>query len=107
MEHYDELRNLGVDLVACITANDPFVLAHWKKSLNADHILMLSDGNLDFFKETGLLEDRTDKFQGIRGIRFAMFLDDGVVKYLGIGEDVEKQSGVQPILDYLKKQEKQ
>jgi peroxiredoxin len=96
------LRELGVDMIACVTANDPFVLSHWKKSLNADHILFLSDGNLEFFKEIGMVEDRSDKFQGPRGRRFAMFVDDGVVKYLGVGEDVQNQTGIEPVLAYLR-----
>lgn len=79
------------DKVACVSVNDVFVLNAW-----ADHsgakgkIDFLADGNGDFAKATGLFFDATARGLGIRSQRYAMLVDDGVVKTLLI----EDQPGV-------------
>lgn len=89
----DELRAKGVDTVACTSLNDHFVLAAWAKATNAkDHILMLADGNGEFASALGLTFDLSHIGLGTRSRRYAMIVDDGIVKYLG----VETGPGVGP-----------
>ncbi len=40
------LKEKGVDVVACISVNDPFVMGAWGKDRSAgEEVLMLADGN--------------------------------------------------------------
>ena len=36
MESVGAMKDNGVDVVACVSVNDPFVMAAWGSSLNAD-----------------------------------------------------------------------
>jgi peroxiredoxin len=85
VNHHDELKKKGVDLVACLSVNDAFVMDAWGKAQNAgEKVLMLADGNGDFAKATGLTMDGTGYGMGMRTSRWAMVLDDGKVKTLNV-----------------------
>lgn len=85
--HLDALKEKGVDTVACIAVNDMFVLHEWAKSTGAlGKIPFLSDGNGDFTKAIGLEFDASANGLGIRSQRYAMVVDDGVVKVLNVEE---------------------
>jgi peroxiredoxin len=64
--------------------NDAFVMGAWGKAQNADEILMLADGNADFAKALGLTLDASGFGMGLRSQRFAMIVEDGVVKHLAV-----------------------
>ncbi|KAK4377737.1 hypothetical protein RND71_004033 [Anisodus tanguticus] len=84
-----ELKSKGVDTIACISVNDAFVMKAWKENLNiSDEVLLLSDGNLEFTKAIGCELDLSDKpvGLGVRSRRYAMLVDDGVVKVLNLEE---------------------
>jgi peroxiredoxin len=74
----------GVDTIACMSVNDAFVMGAWGKAQNADEILMLADGNGDFTKALGLTLDASGFGMGLRSQRFAMVVEDGVVKHLAV-----------------------
>lgn len=99
----DELRAKGVDTIACTAVNDHFVMASWGKATGAqDHILMLADGNGDFAKSIGLTLDLTGIGLSVRSRRYAMIVDDGVVKYLGVESGPEvAASSAQAVLENL------
>lgn len=81
----DAIKAKGVDAVACTAVNDVFVLAAWAKARGADGaITMLADGNADFAKALGLDVDLSAFGLGTRSKRYAMLVDDGVVKYLAV-----------------------
>ena len=83
--HAADLKKKGVDLIACLSVNDAFVMDAWGKAQNAgDKVLMLADGNADFAKATGLTMDGTGYGMGLRTSRWAMVLDDGKVKTLNV-----------------------
>jgi glutaredoxin/glutathione-dependent peroxiredoxin len=83
--HADELKKKGVDVIACLSVNDAFVMDAWGKSQNCgEKVLMLADGNADFAKATGLTMDGTGYGMGLRTSRWAMVLDDGKVKTLNV-----------------------
>ena len=85
LAHMDELRAKGVDTIACTAVNDIFVLDFWAKDTgSAGKILMLADGSADFAKATGLEIDLTARGMGVRSKRYAMLVDNGVVKVLNI-----------------------
>jgi len=81
------LKEKGVDLIACTAVNDVFVMDAWSKSQKADGvILMLADGNGELAKAVGMLKDGSAAGLGIRSKRYAMIIDDGVVKYVAVDE---------------------
>jgi peroxiredoxin len=83
--HSDDLKKKGVEVVACLSVNDAFVMDAWGKAQNAgEKVLMLADGNGDFAKATGLTMDGTGYGMGLRTSRWAMVLEDGKVKTLNV-----------------------
>jgi peroxiredoxin len=85
VEKLDQLKAKGVDTVACLAVNDVFVMDAWGKASGVgDRILMLADGNAEFTKALGLELDASGFGMGTRGKRFAMIVDDGVVKQLNV-----------------------
>lgn len=86
-----ELKAKGIDTIACTAVNDIFVLNHWAKDCDAEgKVLMLSDGSADFAKKIGLDIDLSERGFGVRSKRYAMLVDDGVVKVLNV-EDAPPQ----------------
>ncbi|CAN4109541.1 unnamed protein product [Withania somnifera] len=89
VEKSKELKAKGVDVIACVSVNDAFVMKAWKEDLKiGDEVLLLSDGNLEFTKAIGCELDLTDKpiGLGVRSRRYAMLVEDGVVKVLNLEE---------------------
>ncbi len=85
VEKYADLEAKGVDTVACVSVNDPFVMAAWAKSRGIpEKLLVLSDGNGEFARAMGLELDASRFGMGTRSRRFAAIIDDGVVTMLGV-----------------------
>jgi peroxiredoxin len=85
VQNYEKLKAKGIDTVACLAVNDVFVMDAWGKSGGVgERILMLADGNAEFTRALGLELDASGFGMGTRGKRFAMVVDDGVVKTLEI-----------------------
>ena len=83
---HDELRAKGVDTVACISVNDPFVMDAWGEAQHVgDSVTMLADGNGEFTAAIGLEMDGSGFGLGTRSQRYAMVLEDGVVTALQRG----------------------
>jgi len=99
----DELKAKGVDEIACTAVNDAFVLGAWSAQGGGDGtITMLADGNADFAKATGLEMDGTKFGMGVRGQRFSMLVNDGVVEQLNVEEAGEfKVSSAEHMLEQM------
>ena len=81
----DEIKAKGVDVVACVSVNDPFVMKAWGDDRNVgEDVLMLSDGNGEFTAAIGLEMDGSGFGLGTRSQRYAMIIDDGVVSVLNV-----------------------
>jgi peroxiredoxin len=77
----DDILAKGVDRIACIAVNDPFVLGAWGNAQETgDKILMLSDGNGEFVAAAGMEVDLSVIGGGTRSQRYAAILQDGVVE---------------------------
>lgn len=86
-----EIKAKGVDTIAFTAVNDVYVMGAWKDASGAgDKILFLADGSAVFAKAVGLDLDLSAGGLGIRSNRYAMIVDDGVVKVL----EVEENAGV-------------
>ena len=72
--------------VIFIAVNDPFVMKSWSEASNANGIDMLADGNCDLTNELGLTMDGSAFGLGNRCKRFAMIIENGIVKSIGIEE---------------------
>lgn len=81
----DEFKAKGVDLIACVSVNDAFVMKAWGEAQNASELMMLADGDASFTKALGLEMD-TAGFGGVRSQRYAMVIDNGVVTLLNVEE---------------------
>jgi peroxiredoxin len=83
----DALKAKGVDTIAVTAVNDHFVLDEWIKASGATgKIEFLGDGNGDFAKAVDMAADMAAFGMGTRTKRYAMLVDDGVVKVLNIEE---------------------
>lgn len=84
VQRFAEFRRRGID-VACMAVNDAFVMQAWGRSQNVpDGLLMLSDGNGDFTRALGLEMDASAYGMGTRSKRFALYVDDGVVRQVHV-----------------------
>ncbi|MBG0756984.1 peroxiredoxin [Vibrio cidicii] len=79
----DQLKAKGVDIIACVSVNDAFVMKAWGEAQNASELMMLADGDASFTKALGLEMD-TAGFGGVRSQRYAMVIDNGVVTTLNV-----------------------
>src|SRR4028118_2364326 len=57
VEKAQELKGRGVDEIACISVNDPFVMAAWGERDGSQDITMIADGNGAFSEAVGLSMD--------------------------------------------------
>src|SRR5512145_2339888 len=85
ISNYDALKKKGVDTIACMAVNDVFVMKAWGEAGKATgKVEMLADGNGEYARALGLELDASKFGMGMRGKRFSMIVDDGVVKSLNI-----------------------
>ena len=80
---YDDIIAKGVDLVACLSVNDAFVMKAWQEKQNAENIAMIADGGAALTKAMDLVLDTAD-FGGIRSQRYSMIIDNGVVTHINV-----------------------
>ena len=87
LQHAKDIKAKNVDTIACLAVNDPFVMGAWAKDQKVDgEILMLADGSGDYTKALGLELDLRKAGLGMRSRRYAMLVDDGVIKQLNLDE---------------------
>ena len=86
VEKAGDLKGQGVDEIACISVNDPFVMAAWGQRDGSEDITMLADGNGAFSDAIGLSFDGSKFGMGKRSQRYSMIVNDGVVEQLNVEE---------------------
>jgi len=70
------MNDKGVDMICCITTNDPFVLDLWRQELGKSKIKFLSDGNQEFLQKSNLIRNHERSFMGSRLIRSVIMIDN-------------------------------
>ncbi len=101
-EKATELKAKGVDTIACLSVNDAFVMGAWAKDQGVgDEILMLADGNGDFTRKVGLEMDASKFGMGPRSQRYAMVVEDGVVKSLNVDQGEFRVSSAEYMLEHM------
>jgi len=85
VEQAAQLRDKGIDTIACMAVNDVFVMDAWGKDRGVgDDVLMLADGNGEYARALGLEMDGTGFGMGMRGQRFAVVVDNGVATHVAV-----------------------
>ncbi len=99
----DALFAKGIDLIACLSVNDAFVMDAWGKQHNADgRVMMIADGSAHFSLAVGLEVDLGASGMGTRSRRYAMVVNDGVVELLNVEAPRElKVSNAETLLSSL------
>ena len=98
----DKIRQKGIDTIAVTGVNDVFVMDAWKKNTNAEgKIEFLADGSAAFANAIGLSVDLGTRGLGTRSQRYAMVVEDGVVKTLNV-EDAPGKADISGAENLLK-----
>lgn len=98
----EELKGKGVDEIACISVNDPFVMRAWGDRDGSSDITMLADGNGAFADAVGLEMDGSKFGMGKRSQRYSMIVNDGVVEQLNVEAPGEyRASSAEHMLEQL------
>jgi peroxiredoxin len=85
IDQADTIRKKGVDEIACLAVNDAFVMGAWAKDRGAgSNVTMLADGNGEFTRAVGLELDGSKFGMGSRSQRYALVVDDGVVRHVAV-----------------------
>ncbi|MFG1429600.1 peroxiredoxin [Xanthobacter sp. V2C-8] len=87
----DAIKAKGVDAIAVVAVNDPFVMGAWENASGAaGKVLFLSDADASFATALGLSFDASAAGLGVRSRRYAMVVEDGVVKTLQVEDSPGK-----------------
>jgi len=97
---YDDIIAKGVDLVACLSVNDSFVMKAWQVAQNAENIDMVADGGAALTNAMDLVLNTAD-FGGIRSKRYSMIIDNGIVTHLNVEKEGFEVSDADTVLSQL------
>lgn len=98
----DALKAKGVNTIACVSVNDVFVMNAWAEQSGAKNkITFLADGSANFTKAIGMDLDASGFGMGIRSKRYAMLVDNGVVKVIN-EEDAPGKAEISSAEEILK-----
>jgi peroxiredoxin len=102
VEKAGDLKSKGVDEIACISVNDPFVMSAWGERDGSADITMIADGNGNFAEAVGLTMDAGKFGMGKRSQRYSMLVNDGVVEQLNVEAPGEyRASSAEHLLERL------
>ena len=74
-------RKIGFDDIYCLSVNDKHVMKAWLLShSNSEQIIGIADGNAEITKKLNLLENKTSSYMGFRSSRFAMIVENNLIK---------------------------
>ena len=84
-EHLSSFEAKGYSVVF-ISVNDPFVMKAWSEASNANGIDMIADGNGELTEALELVMDASGFGLGKRCMRFAMAIENSVIKSIDVEE---------------------
>ena len=105
----DVFKEHGIDQIYCMSVNDSFVMNAWAQDQKLENVKVIPDGNGQFTQEMGMLCQKRDKCFGQRSWRYAMIVDNYVVKKMFVEpgktddtpEDPYGMSSPENVLKYL------
>ena len=100
---HQELISKGIDDIYCLSVNDKFVMNAWLLSYSfGDKIIGIADGNGEISQNLNLIVDKSKNFMGMRSKRFAMIVNNNIIKNIFIEEPGEyKISSAEHLLTVL------
>ena len=100
---HQELISKGIDDIYCLSVNDKFVMNAWLLSYSfGDKIIGIADGNGEISQNLNLIVDKSQNFMGMRSKRFAMIVNNNIIKNIFIEEPGEyKISSAEHLLTVL------
>lgn len=104
VENAESILAKGIDGIACLSVNDPFVVKAWaEQSGGKEKLHFLSDWDASFTKQIGMDMDMSAAGLGVRSKRYAMIVKDGKVAHLAIEDGPGKadKSGAAAMLEHL------
>jgi peroxiredoxin len=86
MNNAEALKAKGVARIVCISVNDPFVVGAWAKDTGAAAagVEIVGDSDAGFTKAIGMEFDGSAVGLGVRSKRYAMLVEDGVVRWMAV-----------------------
>jgi len=108
---FNDLKNLGIDEIYCISVNDSFVMNAWSQKLNVKNIKLIPDGTGEFTKKMGMLVNKDHLGFGMRSWRYAVIANNMNIEHIfeepgknDIGDDDDPYVETSPenILNKLK-----
>ena len=108
---FEDLNNLGIDEIYCISVNDSFVMNAWSQKLDVKNIKLVPDGTGEFTKKMGMLVNKNHLGFGMRSWRYSliannmhieqMFIEEGINDN-GNDDDPYKATNPDNLLEFLK-----
>mgnify|MGYP001267273236 FL=1 len=90
VNNYQQYKDKGIELIICMSVNDPFVMNAWGEENNVGgKVIMIGDPFLNFTKAIGAEVDKSGRGLGIRSNRYTMLVDN--MKVIKLQE--EKDTG--------------
>ena len=74
------LQSKGIEQVICTAVNDIWVMEAWNQAHGGPSVTMLADGNAEIARALGMDVDLSAGGMGTRSTRYAMYIDNGVIK---------------------------
>lgn len=89
MRTKEQFAEKGVDEIICVSCNDPFVMAAWGESMGATEagLTFLGDADTSFTEAVGMRFDAPPAGLIGRSKRYAMYVEDGIVKVFQVDEN--------------------
>ena len=92
----EAMKAKGVDAILCLSVNDRFVLKAWGESTAgflASGVQLIADGNGEFTAALKQTKDATGGHMGLRSMRYAMIIENGVITAVNVDpKDFDKSS---------------
>jgi len=88
VEKYEAIKAKGVELIVCVSVNDPFVMEAWGEAhKTAGKVRMLADTTGEFTKAVDMELDLKEALGNIRSKRYSLVVENGVVKHVNVEPD--------------------
>ena len=97
------LKERGIEGIYCLSVNDKHVMKAWLLShSNSEDIIGIADGNSEITNYFNLQEDKSKSYMGFRSLRFAMIVDNNIIKKIFVEKPGEyKVSSPEYIINYI------
>ena len=92
----EAMKAKGVDAILCLSVNDRFVMKAWGEATAgflASGVQLVADGNGEFTAALNQVKDATGGHMGLRSMRYAMIIENGVITSVNVDpKDFDKSS---------------